>query len=110
MLTQALPRPNAHIHYKREVGATYSFDRSMNTMISYDTVDMQKQKADFIREYGLGGAMWWESSGDRQGEESLIGTVCLLCFTHLPGVRLQDDKALLMVLSGREASRRSQST
>jgi len=79
-------------------------------MISYDTVEMAQQKADFIHEFGLGGAMWWESSGDKQGEESLISTVRPMCFTCLPGVRLQDGKTLLMLLSGREASRRSQST
>ena len=44
-------------------------------MVSYDTLELGWQKVDFIRERGLGGAMWWESSGDKTGDESLIGAV-----------------------------------
>ena len=44
-------------------------------MVSYDTSEIAKQKAEYIKEGNLGGAMWWESSGDKRGEESLIGTV-----------------------------------
>lgn len=44
-------------------------------MVSYDTVQMAVQKVDFIREHRLGGAMWWESSADKAGSESIIGNV-----------------------------------
>lgn len=43
-------------------------------MVSYDNVGMAKTKAGFVREWGLGGGMWWESSADRSGEGSLIST------------------------------------
>jgi chitinase len=44
-------------------------------MISYDTVKEAEQKAKFIRDFGLGGGMWWESSGDKpRGQGSLIET------------------------------------
>lgn len=49
-------------------------------MISFDTAEMAQQKADFILKHGLGGGMWWESSGDKQGEESLISTVSPMRF------------------------------
>jgi len=44
-------------------------------LVTYDTVEMARRKAEWIKSEGLGGAMWWESSADRSGEASLIGTV-----------------------------------
>jgi chitinase len=44
-------------------------------MVTYDTKPVALQKCSFIREWQLGGAMWWESSGDKAGDESLITTV-----------------------------------
>lgn len=43
--------------------------------MSYDTAEMAVQKTGFIRDNGLGGAMWWESSADKKGEQSIIGNV-----------------------------------
>lgn len=46
-------------------------------MVSYDTPQIAAQKVDYIKKTGLGGAMWWETSGDHasgQGE-SLINVV-----------------------------------
>lgn len=59
----------------KKIGASWSYDVLKKVMVSYDTVDVAKQKAEYIKEEDLGGAMWWESSGDKRGEESLIGTV-----------------------------------
>ncbi len=36
---------------------------------------MAREKAEWIKKHHLGGGMWWESSSDRGGEHSLIGTV-----------------------------------
>jgi chitinase len=43
--------------------------------VTYDTKPVAKQKVDYIRNGHLGGAMWWESSGDKPGADSLIHTV-----------------------------------
>jgi len=74
---KALPKPGACEHIDEEAGASYSLDESSGTMISYDNVEMARRKARFVKENGLGGAMWWESSGDKKGEESLICNVSL---------------------------------
>ncbi|PGH35532.1 chitinase [[Emmonsia] crescens] len=61
-------------------GASWSYDASSRTMISYDTVAMAEEKTKYIIDKGLGGGMWWEASGDRdprsanKANGSLIGT------------------------------------
>ncbi|KAL2373419.1 chitinase [Blastomyces gilchristii SLH14081] len=61
-------------------GASWSYDLSTRTMISYDTVAMVEEKTRYIINKGLGGGMWWEASGDRdprsaeKDKGSLIGT------------------------------------
>ncbi|EHA53365.1 hypothetical protein MCOR27_000822 [Pyricularia oryzae] len=72
---KALPLPGAEERFDEEAGATYSYDPATRHMVTYDTVPLARRKAEFIRERGLGGAMWWESSADKEGDESLIGNV-----------------------------------
>ena len=72
---KALPKPGSEEHHDSDVGASWSYCGNTQTMISYDTVKEAEQKAKFIRDYGLGGGMWWESSGDKpHGQGSLIET------------------------------------
>lgn len=76
---KALPRPGATEHIDEEAGASYSFDPATGTLISYDNAEIAKRKAEYIKQNNLGGAMWWELSGDKpQGAGSLIETVRLL--------------------------------
>lgn len=72
---KALPLPGAKEYYDHEAGASYSYDEQKKMLISYDTVPMGRDKAWYVRNRRLGGAMWWESSGDKKGSESLIGNV-----------------------------------
>lgn len=77
---KALPRPGATEHVDETSGASWSYDAGSRTMISYDTADVCRIKAHFVRDRGLGGGMWWETSGDKGGRDanahdgSLIGT------------------------------------
>ncbi|KAJ4323396.1 Chitinase 4 [Neodidymelliopsis sp. IMI 364377] len=72
---KALPIDGASVQNDRNVGASWSYDEAQRTMVSYDTPEIVETKAKFIKEKGLGGAMYWELSGDRKGEGSLISTV-----------------------------------
>ncbi len=72
---KVLPQPGAQEKMDSESGATYSYDPNQRLMVSYDNVEMAKKKAQYIQQMGLGGGMWWETSGDRPGKASLIGTV-----------------------------------
>jgi chitinase len=72
---KALPLSGAKVFYDYATGSSYSYDATGKELISYDDVPVAKQKAAFIQQKGLGGAMWWESSADEVGNNSLIRNV-----------------------------------
>jgi chitinase len=72
---KVLPLAGAQEKYDEEAKASYSYDAQKRELITYDTVSMAKEKAEWVKREGLGGAMWWESSADKQGDGSLIGAV-----------------------------------
>ncbi|CZT20164.1 probable endochitinase class V precursor [Ramularia collo-cygni] len=74
---KALPRPaNAGVEIDHQAVASYSYDPATKTMVSYDTPEVADAKVRYIRERGLGGGMWWESSADKPcGGGSLIERV-----------------------------------
>lgn len=73
---KALPRDGAVKRWDERVGASWSWDEARRTVVSYDDARAARFKAEWVRGQGLGGAMWWESSGDRKvGEGSLIEAV-----------------------------------
>lgn len=72
---KALPRVGAQEMVDGRVGASWCYDGGKRLMVSYDNKEMVERKVEYIKAEGLGGAMWWESSADKGGYESLIGTV-----------------------------------
>ncbi|KAL6721176.1 Chitinase 4 [Lecanora helva] len=72
---KALPQPGANEALDHQSGASWSYDGQKRLMVSYDTLEMAKIKAEYVKKQGLGGTMWWESSGDKKGHESIIGNV-----------------------------------
>lgn len=71
---KALPLPGAKVCYDDKAGASYCYNAQTRELVSYDTPKMTRAKADFIKRWRLGGAMWWETSADKHGSESLIAT------------------------------------
>ncbi|OAL72470.1 endochitinase [Trichophyton violaceum] len=73
----SLPKDGAEEYNDENLGASWSYSGSDRKMISYDTPLITRKKVDYIRGVGLGGAMWWELSGDHpvDHERSLIKTV-----------------------------------
>ncbi|KAF2007504.1 glycoside hydrolase family 18 protein [Amniculicola lignicola CBS 123094] len=71
---KALPQPGATVNTDLSIAASWSYDAGQRFMISYDTPEIIRKKSDLIKANGLGGGMWWESSADKKGGESLIST------------------------------------
>jgi chitinase len=43
-------------------------------MITYDNPEVLRQKAQYISDKSLGGAVFWETSADAAGAQGVIGT------------------------------------
>lgn len=71
---KALPQAGAQVYTDMQITASWSYDPSSRLMISYDTPEIIAQKTKLIRDNGLGGGMWWESSSDKKGDDSLVST------------------------------------
>jgi len=73
-----LPLSGSTVYLGKEAKATDSYDNDTGLLISFDTVEMALTKADYIKQNKLGGAMWWEVSGDRTDNGSIITNVSAL--------------------------------
>jgi chitinase len=87
---KALPRAGSTEHIDEHSLASYSFNAATGELISYDNEEIARTKAEYIKRNKLGGAMWWELSGDRKvGEGSLVEAVCLLVFSPYAVLRCE---------------------
>lgn len=67
-----LPRPGATEVFDPVAVGAYSLDGATKELISYDTVQSLTEKGKYLTGKGLGGAMFWEASSDKNGSESLV--------------------------------------
>ncbi|KAH8714068.1 glycoside hydrolase superfamily [Phaeosphaeriaceae sp. PMI808] len=72
-----LPRNGSKVYTNKEVIASWSWDAEKKEFITFDTPKVASWKVDFLKREGLGGAWWWESSGDRHinDDKSMVATV-----------------------------------
>ncbi|KAI1260991.1 glycoside hydrolase family 18 protein [Xylariaceae sp. FL1019] len=70
-----LPKRGAKEQFDDVAKATYSYDPSIRELISYDNVRSTTFKAHYVSARRLGGAFFWEASGDRSDSKSLISTM-----------------------------------
>ncbi|KAG8757913.1 hypothetical protein FRC11_004193 [Ceratobasidium sp. 423] len=69
---KALPLSGAVVYEDSTLGSSYSYDSSKKELVSYDTPNIVRQKAAYIKDKGLGGGMFWELSSDKKGADSLV--------------------------------------
>ncbi|KAH6898841.1 glycoside hydrolase family 18 protein [Thelonectria olida] len=70
-----LPRPGATVYMNPEAKATWSYDFKNKEMVTWDSPASAKIKANYILDKNMGGAMYWEASGDKTGPNSIVKTV-----------------------------------
>ena len=73
-----LPPVGADVKMDFTANAAYSYDEDKKELFSFETEESVMMKAGFIQSQGLGGAVFWEASGDRVGVGSLGGLVSAL--------------------------------
>nr|AIG56034.1 secreted protein [Achlya hypogyna] len=59
-----LPRPGATEYYDAKVGAGYSYNPNTRVFTSYETPRSLATKIDYIKQYNLGGTMFWAGDAD----------------------------------------------
>ncbi|KAK5624758.1 hypothetical protein RRF57_000476 [Xylaria bambusicola] len=70
-----LPKAGAQEEFDDVAKATYSYDAKARELVTYDNVRSTEYKARYVRNRELGGAFFWEASGDRVGHGSLVKTM-----------------------------------
>ncbi|KAF8598735.1 glycoside hydrolase family 18 and carbohydrate-binding module family 5 protein [Ceratobasidium sp. AG-I] len=69
---KALPLSGATVVENAALGSSYSYDSSKKELVSYDTPNIIRQKAAYIKSKGLAGGMFWELSADKSGADNLV--------------------------------------
>lgn len=55
--------------------AAYSYDSKSKMLVSYETPDSAKLKVKYVGDRSLGGVAFWEASGDKNDDDSLVRVV-----------------------------------
>ncbi|KAI0777587.1 glycosyl hydrolases family 18-domain-containing protein [Trametes elegans] len=71
---KALPLSGAQVYENLTDVTSYSYDSSKRELVTYDTPHIASIKAQYVRDKGLAGSMFWELSTDKKGSDSLVST------------------------------------
>lgn len=74
-LFKDLPRPGAMIWTSKSLIASVSYDSKKKELISFEGRATAQLKTQYLLKKGLGGAFYWEASGDKSGSNSIVRTV-----------------------------------
>ncbi|GAA5825749.1 hypothetical protein JCM11251_000358 [Rhodosporidiobolus azoricus] len=73
---KALPLPGSQTSFDPHLVASWSYNPQTREFVSFDTPEAAAAKAEFLCVNGLGGAMYWELSGDKKpGEGGIVRLV-----------------------------------
>jgi chitinase len=74
-LLKELPRPGAATTFNADLMASYTYDKTKRELVTMDDLKSAQAKAGYINQRNLGGAFYWEASGDRAGSASVVAGV-----------------------------------
>ncbi|KAI0746667.1 glycoside hydrolase superfamily [Daedaleopsis nitida] len=69
-----LPMAGATVYENLTDVASYSYDSAKKELVSYDTPHIVTLKAQYAQSKGFAGAMFWDLSTDKTGDDSLVTT------------------------------------
>ncbi|EXK25333.1 hypothetical protein FOQG_14656 [Fusarium oxysporum f. sp. raphani 54005] len=69
---KALPKQGLEMMYDEKAQVYYGKYQSGGGICSYDTPEVIRAKVSYLKQRGLGGARFWEASGNGRGQESLV--------------------------------------
>ncbi|KAI8932217.1 hypothetical protein NX059_011096 [Plenodomus lindquistii] len=74
---KALPLNGSKVYHDKETWSSWSWDAAKKEFVSFDTPKVSNWKTEYLKQEGLGGAWFWESSGDLpySNEKSAMRTV-----------------------------------
>ena len=72
---KALSQSGALVLFDNTANASYSWDETNKIVVSFDVWNVSNAKIQYIKDQRLGGAFFWELSGDKSGCESLVVNV-----------------------------------
>jgi chitinase len=70
-----LPHAGATVTENKTSVAAYSYNHATQELVSFDTPNTATWKAQYVNSKALGGAMFWELSGDGTGSKSIVTAV-----------------------------------
>ena len=74
---KVLPQNGTKLYHDKEVLGAWTWDAVKKQLVTFDTPKVALWKTDYLIEQGLGGAWWWESSGDLPitSDKSIVANV-----------------------------------
>lgn len=69
---KTIPAQNAKIVEDMNAVGAYTYNPSNQELITFDSPKTVRRKVKYVQERGLGGVMWWESSGDKKDSDDAL--------------------------------------
>lgn len=69
---KTIPMDHAKLVEDMKAVGAYTYNPTNRELVTFDTPNTVRRKVEYIEKHGLGGVMWWESSGDKQNSEGAL--------------------------------------